>query len=33
MLGSMVQITTSSLTKPEQLAKVEEFFKNKKTNG
>lgn len=33
MLGSMVQITTSGFTKPEQLAQVEEFFKNKKTNG
>lgn len=33
MLGSMVQIMTSSMTKPEQLAKVEEFFKDKKTNG
>ncbi|KAJ4396954.1 Aminopeptidase 2 mitochondrial [Gnomoniopsis smithogilvyi] len=33
MLGSMVQIMTSSFTKPEQLAKVEAFFKDKNTNG
>lgn len=33
MLGSMVQIMTSSFTKPEQLDKVEAFFKDKNTNG
>lgn len=33
MLGSMVQIMTSSFTKPEQLAEVEAFFKDKNTNG
>ncbi|CAN8099109.1 unnamed protein product [Discula destructiva] len=33
MLGSMVQIMTSSFSKPEQLAKVEAFFKDKNTNG
>lgn len=33
MLGSMVQIMTSSFTKPEQLANVEAFFKDKNTNG
>ncbi|KAG6363382.1 hypothetical protein INS49_008480 [Diaporthe citri] len=33
MLGSMVQIMTSSFTKPEQLAEVEKFFKDKNTSG
>ncbi|POS80893.1 aminopeptidase 2 [Diaporthe helianthi] len=33
MLGSMVQIMTSSFTKTEQLAEVERFFKDKNTNG
>lgn len=33
MLGSMVQIMTSTFSKPEQLAKVEAFFKDKNTNG
>lgn len=33
MLGSMVQIMTSSFSKPEQLAKAEAFFKDKNTNG
>lgn len=33
MLGSMVQIMTSSFTKKEQLAEVEKFFKDKNTNG
>lgn len=33
MLGSMVQIMTSSFTKQEQLAEVEKFFKDKNTSG
>lgn len=33
MLGSMVQIMTSSFTKPEQLAQVEKFFADKNTSG
>lgn len=33
MLGSLVQILTASLTKPEQLEAVEAFFKDKTTNG
>ncbi|KAH9429076.1 hypothetical protein MCOR02_010488 [Pyricularia oryzae] len=33
MLGSMVAICTSSLTKPEQLKQVEEFFANKDNKG
>lgn len=33
MLGNLVQIMTSSLTKPEQLTAVEAFFKDKSTNG
>ncbi|KUI53963.1 Aminopeptidase 2, mitochondrial [Cytospora mali] len=33
MLGSMVQIMTSSFTQPEQLAKVEKFFEDKNKSG
>ncbi|KAK4659472.1 Aminopeptidase 2 mitochondrial [Podospora pseudocomata] len=33
MLGTMVTIFTSSFTKKEQLAKVEQFFADKSTNG
>lgn len=33
MFGSMIQIMTSSFSKPEQLAKAEAFFKDKNTNG
>lgn len=33
MLGSMVQIMTSSFTRQEQLDEVEKFFKDKNTNG
>lgn len=33
MLGSLVQVLTSSFTKPEQLAAVEAFFKDKDTKG
>ncbi|KAK7745508.1 Aminopeptidase 2 mitochondrial [Cytospora paraplurivora] len=33
MLGSMVQITTSSFTQAEQLAKVEKFFEDKNKSG
>lgn len=33
MLGSLVQIMTASFTKPEQLAQVEAFFKDKDTKG
>ncbi|ROV99956.1 hypothetical protein VMCG_06258 [Cytospora schulzeri] len=33
MLGSMVQIMTSSFTKPEQLAQVEKFFEDKNKSG
>lgn len=33
MLGSMVQIMTSSFTHPDQLAKVEKFFEDKNKSG
>lgn len=33
LLGTMVTICTSSFTKKEQLARVEEFFAGKNTNG
>ena len=33
MLGSMVTIMTSSFTKPEQLERVEKFFKEKDNKG
>lgn len=33
MLGTLVTIFTSSFTKPEQLARVEEFFAEKDTKG
>lgn len=33
MLGTMVTIFTSSFTTKEQLTKVEQFFKDKNTNG
>ncbi|TLS26201.1 hypothetical protein PpBr36_05272 [Pyricularia pennisetigena] len=33
MLGSMVSICTSGLTKPEQLKQVEDFFANKDNKG
>lgn len=33
MLGSMVQIMTSSFTQAEQLAKVKKFFEDKNTSG
>ncbi|KAJ2899741.1 putative aminopeptidase 2 protein [Zalerion maritima] len=33
MLGTLVTIFTSSFTKPEQLARVEAFFADKKTKG
>ena len=33
MLGSMVTIMTSGLTTPEQLDRVESFFKEKDTKG
>jgi len=33
MLGTMVSIMTSSFTKPEQLDRVEQFFKEKDNKG
>lgn len=33
MLGSMVSYMTASFTKEEQLARIEKFFEDKKTNG
>lgn len=33
MLGSMVSIMTSSFSRPEQIARVQEFFADKDTKG
>jgi len=33
MLGSVVSISTSSFTKKEQAARIQEFYKTKSTKG